>query len=87
MHLVPCPWCGERHESEFAYAGEKKSPRPLDAGSLADDVWIDYVIGRANPRGVTREKWWHVRGCGLMFSIERDTRSHEFVAGSAEAPR
>ncbi|MBM3571444.1 MAG: sarcosine oxidase subunit delta [Alphaproteobacteria bacterium] len=87
MHLIPCPWCGERHESEFVYFGEKKSSRPLDVSGLSDAEWLEFLTRRENPVGPVREKWWHLRGCGSMFSIERDTRTHDFSPGSAEMPK
>lgn len=84
MHLIPCPWCGARHETEFVHAGETKKPRPRDASTVPDTEWRDYLMARENPRGPVRGTWWHVRGCGLFFAIERDTRSHAFTPAKAE---
>ena len=31
--LIPCPWCGNRDESEFSYGGEAHLERPQDSCS------------------------------------------------------
>ncbi len=36
MLLIECPWCGERDESEFSYAGEAHIARPLETEKLSD---------------------------------------------------
>ncbi len=76
MHLVACPWCGPRNESEFVCGGPARNQRPDDPGALGDDAWVDYLTHRPNPKGPLRERWWHLRGCGLWFVIERDTLTH-----------
>lgn len=77
MLLIECPWCGERPETEFVCNGEAKAPRPDDPSSLTDEAWIDYLCIKDNRRGSIKEAWWHARGCGLWFTLVRDTVSHE----------
>ncbi len=77
MFLIPCPWCGERDESEFLCGGEAHIPRPQNPERLSDEEWADYLFMRTNPKGWHRERWWHVHGCNRWFNIERNTVTHE----------
>lgn len=80
MLLIPCPWCGERDESEFTCGGEAHIARPPDPDALDDDAWADYLFMRTNPKGAHRERWCHVHGCGRWFNVERSTVTHEIVS-------
>ena len=80
MHLIPCPWCGPREESEFACGGEAHIARPLDPDGLSDAAWADYVFMRTNPKGPHRERWVHIHGCRRWFNMVRDTLSHRIIA-------
>ncbi len=80
MLLIPCPWCGERDESEFTCGGEAHISRPSDPDALDDDAWADYLFMRTNPKGSHRERWCHSHGCGRWFNVERDTVTHEIAA-------
>ena len=80
MHLIPCPWCGPREESEFAYGDEEPIVRPLDPDGLSDDAWADYVFMRTNPKGPHRERWVHIHGCRRWFNVVRDTLSHRIIS-------
>ncbi len=73
MLLIKCPWCGERDESEFSYAGEAHIARPLEPEKLSDEQWADYLFMRKNPKGLHREQWLHAAGCRRFFNVERDT--------------
>ena len=77
MLLIPCPWCGPRDESEFAYSGEAHIVRPSDPFALSDEEWADYLFNRKNPRGRHLEQWCHSAGCRRYFNAERDTVSYE----------
>ncbi len=81
MLILACPWCGERPEGEFICLGEAVQPRPLDPSALGDAEWAAYVSDRRNIRGRHDERWWHVRGCNTMFTIGRDTVTHQVFAG------
>jgi len=80
MLLIPCPLCGARNESEFQAAGPARAPRPDQPGELDDAAWVDYLTVNHNPVGPVVEKWWHVRGCGMWFAVQRNTLTHEILA-------
>jgi len=82
MMLVPCPWCGPRHASEFRYVGERVA-RP-DPGSATAEQWRRYLYFPRNPAGWTRESWYHGAGCRRYFPLERHTVSHETRASEAD---
>ena len=46
MLLIPCPYCGEREESEFHQGGEAHIERPKDPYKLTDEEWADYLFFR-----------------------------------------
>jgi|SRR5690625_1482145 len=71
---LPCPWCGERDLTEFAYGGDATLRRPADDAPLA--AWVDYVYFRDNPRGCHLEHWQHLQGCRAWLVLERDTLTH-----------
>jgi sarcosine oxidase subunit delta len=81
MLMIPCPWCGPRDETEFAYGGEAGVRRPADPDAVSDAEWADYLFLRDNPKGPLRERWWHRDGCRRWFRIERDTLTNEITAG------
>ncbi len=85
MLPIPCPFCGVRPETEFVCAGELLARRPADPDAVGDAAWADYIVGRANTRGVHAERWWHVRGCGSWFVLRRDTVSHQLLPADAVA--
>ena len=45
-----------------------------------DARWATYLYQRPNPKGPTRERWRHARGCGCWFNLVRDTSTHEVLA-------
>jgi sarcosine oxidase, subunit delta len=79
MLLIPCPWCGERDETEFHCGGEAHIARPQQQAALSDDQWADYLFMRSNPKGVHFERWRHVHGCGRWFNVARDTASDRIL--------
>ena len=79
MLLIPCPFCGERDETEFHCRGEAHIVRPAQPAALSDDQWADYLFMRSNPKGVHFERWRHVHGCGRWFNLARDTRSDRIL--------
>ncbi|MGH7119606.1 MAG: sarcosine oxidase subunit delta [Acetobacteraceae bacterium] len=80
MLLIDCPFCGERPELEFTYAGEAHRVRPKDPASLSDAEWADYLYVRRNPKGIHAERWCHTHGCARFFNALRDTLSDKFIA-------
>jgi heterotetrameric sarcosine oxidase delta subunit len=75
MLNIPCPYCGPRDESEFAYGGPSNVTRP--ELSATDREWTHYLYHRRNPRGLYIERWCHSFGCGRWLNAARDTVTHE----------
>ena len=88
MLLIPCPWCGERDESEFGAGGEAHIARPADPAALDDAQWADYLFMRDNPKGMILERWVHRLGCRRWFNLARDTVTNEIYGAykMGEAP-
>jgi len=86
MLRIPCPWCGERDETEFRYRGDANRVRPgADAGLEAFNA---YVYERDNPLGWHLEWWLHAGGCRRLLKLRRHTLSHEiqWVGAPGEEP-
>lgn len=76
--MIPCICCGPRDESEFVCGGTTHIVRP--PLSADDTAWGEYLFFRDNPKGLHRERWRHVQGCGQWFNLMRDTVTHEVVS-------
>jgi sarcosine oxidase, subunit delta len=74
---LPCPWCGDREESEFRYGGEAGVACPADPDALDDAAWSEYLFFRRNPKGWYRERWVHTSGCRQWFTVDRHTVTYE----------
>ena len=84
MIRIPCPFCGPRDHSEFAYGGDASVEYPaLDAST---EAWHDAVFLRDNPKGRQAETWQHVHGCRMWLVVERDTVTHEVFSVRAAHP-
>jgi len=81
MLLIPCPWCGERAQTEFTYEGDATVDRP-DPASATEDEWLDHIYLRDNPKGWHDELWHHAAGCRRHLKVRRNTVTHD-IAGSA----
>jgi sarcosine oxidase, subunit delta len=81
MQLFPCPFCGERDETEFHYLGEPKA-RPEPAAKVGDAEWAHYLWFNANPKGAAREIWLHL-SCMESFVLTRDTATHAVTGAEA----
>lgn len=84
MLMLTCPWCGKRPEGEFVNLGEATRPRPDDPAALSEGEWTAYISDRKNIRGRHSERWWHMRGCNMIFVVERDTVTHQVFTKAAE---
>lgn len=74
--LVPCPNCGLRQFTEFAYGGETNSrPGP----SAPPEELADYLFVRRNAAGPQQEWWYHRSGCRSWFLANRDTVTNRFL--------
>ena len=80
MLLIRCPWCGERHQSEFVYGGEARIERPADPEAVSDTDWARYLYVRSNPKGTHHERWLHRFGCRRWFHAVRHTVTGRFWA-------
>ena len=80
MFVIPCPYCGERDQSEFAYAGEAHIARPEWRDDMSDEEWADFVFMRTNTKGVFAERWIHAAGCRKIFNALRNTATDELLA-------
>ena len=79
MLRIPCPWCGERDQTDFQFGGESHIARPSKPAQASDAEWADYLYFRENPMGVHYERWVHSFGCRQWFNIARDTVTHEII--------
>lgn len=84
MLMLTCPWCGRRPEGEFVNLGEATRPRPVDPAALTDAEWTAYICDRQNIRGRHNERWWHVRGCNVVFVVARNTVTHQVFDTAAD---
>jgi sarcosine oxidase subunit delta len=80
MLLIRCPYCGERPETEFRYAGEAHIARPLKPADMDDRAWTDFLYMRTNPKGLHFERWRHNYGCARFFNAVRHTVSDRVIA-------
>jgi sarcosine oxidase subunit delta len=80
MLLIRCPYCGERPETEFRYAGEAHVARPLKPAEVDDRAWTDFLYMRTNPKGLHYERWRHNYGCARFFNAVRHTVSDRIIA-------
>ena len=88
MLMIDCPFCGNRPEIEFHYAGEADIVRPADPASVTDAEWSAYLYARSNPAGTHAERWYHVHGCRRFFNAVRNTVTNDFEGtGFAGDPR
>jgi heterotetrameric sarcosine oxidase delta subunit len=83
---IPCPFCGDRDASEFAYLGDATLKRPDPSSPDAEHAFHDYVYLRDNPFGPHREFWHHVSGCRSWLIVTRDTRNHEILGAELAKP-
>jgi heterotetrameric sarcosine oxidase delta subunit len=81
---IPCPYCGSRDLSEFAYHGDATPKRPDPSAENAPELFYEYVYLRENPAGPIRELWYHASGCRSWLIVTRDTRTHA-IAGAVLA--
>ena len=71
---VPCPTCGWRPATEFAWGGEL---RPVEAPDVESD--FERVFLPANAAGAQVERWFHLLGCRRWITVTRDTATNEVL--------
>jgi methylglutamate dehydrogenase subunit B len=79
---IPCPFCGYRDVSEFAYLGDAGITRPAPDAPDADRQFFEAIYLRDNPAGPHRELWYHASGCRGWLEVERNTRTHEIISAA-----
>jgi sarcosine oxidase subunit delta len=84
---IPCPFCGHRDVSEFAYLGDANAARPAADTPDADRVVLEAVYLRDNPSGLHLELWYHASGCRSWLEVERNTRTHEITKATFACDR
>ena len=85
MLRIPCPCCGVRDETEFAYGGDANVARPQD-NDKDQSAWLRYVFERPNICGMHREYWHHTHGCRQWLKMERNTQTHEIISCELARP-
>ncbi len=69
---ITCPICGRRNGYEFRFGNEERGPAPAQT-DLPLQTYHDYVHLHQATAGPQREWWCHKDGCGVWFTIWRDT--------------
>jgi sarcosine oxidase subunit delta len=80
---IPCPYCGSRDISEFAYSGDATVTRPSSGDA---ETMHDYVYLRDNRAGLHQEYWYHAAGCRSWLTVTRNVVSHEVIDVVLAAP-
>jgi len=78
VQIFPCPFCGERNEREFHFAGEAGKTRPDTTTEISDVAWAAYLYNQKNIKGAVREVWMHL-SCAELFILERDSITMDVV--------
>jgi heterotetrameric sarcosine oxidase delta subunit len=74
--MIPCPRCGPREYTEFAFGGEL---RDLESPDPEADFRRVYL--RENVAGVQTERWFHASGCRRWLTLRRDTVANRVLDG------
>ncbi|CAN7506107.1 sarcosine oxidase subunit delta [Rhizobium sp. LjRoot254] len=85
MQTFPCPFCGQRPETEFHFAGDLGNLRPEGFLEVSPETWSSYLFAHNNPRGESKEIWKHLT-CMEVFTMNRDTLSHIVNSSTALLP-
>ena len=71
---IPCPFCGSRDITEFAYHGDATLVRPA-----VGEAMHHYVYLRDNVAGEHKELWYHASGCHAWLTVTRNVVTHEIL--------
>lgn len=69
---ITCPICGKRDLYEFRFGNEDRGPSP-DHDGLTLDEYSQNVQMHEAVAGPQKEWWCHKDGCGVWFTIWRNT--------------
>lgn len=71
-YTITCPICGKRDLYEFRFGNEEKGPEPDQEGLTPQEYNQAVRLHRA-VAGPQKEWWCHKDGCGIWFTVWRDT--------------
>ena len=83
MLLIPCPYCGERDESEFSYGGGSRDYPSLGEDHSIND-WFQSVYFPKLDQNTLSEYWYHNAGCEQWFELKRDLVTHKIELVSSQ---
>ena len=69
---ITCPICGKRDLYEFRFGNEDRGPAPDQVGLTAES-YSEAVMRHQAVAGAQKEWWCHKDGCGVWFTVWRDT--------------
>ncbi len=69
---ITCPVCGKRDLYEFRFGNEDRGPAP-DQELITREEYVQATIMHTGVAGCQKEWWCHKDGCGVWFTIYRDT--------------
>jgi len=75
---ITCPVCGKRDLYEFRFGNEDRGPAP-DHEGLTPEIYSERVHAHVNTAGPQKEWWCHKGGCGVWFTVWRDTATNREV--------
>ena len=75
---ITCPVCGKRDLYEFRFGNEDRGPMPDHEGLTPSD-YSQSVHMHGNTAGPQKEWWCHKDGCGVWFTVWRDTVTNREV--------
>ena len=81
---ITCPICGSRDLYEFRFGNEDRGPAP-DHQGLTREVYSESIHMRVNTAGPQKEWWCHTGGCGVWFTVWRDTMTNREVSEPEES--
>ena len=82
MQTFPCPFCGNRNETEFHFAAEAGKLRPDTTADVSDAEWATYLYTQKNEIGTVKEVWMHTT-CAELFILERDSVTMDVIGSTA----
>ena len=82
-YTITCPICGKRDLYEFRFGNEDRGPDP-DQGGLTHRAYSEALQMHKATAGPQKEWWCHTKGCGVWFTIWRDTLTGREVAKSED---
>ena len=76
MHLINCPWCGPRAQTEFEFVCHASVADCRFAEETTPEA-LERIFIRDDEIGFHEELWQHVFGCRGWLRVERHNLTHE----------